>query len=232
MGDTHLYLGGLLGSSSFQFSNLADSGTLTTTLDSSALTLRYDSVSILTGGASGIMSGTVTTGLGQTSLITANITFDPFSYSLANFGTSILSPWTGGNYKLSGFGGTSTLNFSGSYSITDGTNTYNGTFTKAISTPWRVNDAPDVILYTGNYPNSIQISRSGVSTFRFFDYPSNATLFSQQFGSTNVAVTVDIVAVQTGNTVTLSVPEPSSYGLFALGASALGLRRIRTTCRQ
>ena len=161
------------------FNTVSNSGTLNTTLNASAFSLTYNSVSILTGGASGEVSGPITTGFGQSSTITANFTFNPFSFSLNNLGTVSLTPETGGNYGLTSESGTATLNFSGSYSISNGTNTYTGTFSTPITTQYVVNESDT--LYGAGYPDSIQIGNTGVSTFRFYDFPSNAVLFSQEF---------------------------------------------------
>lgn len=224
LGNTFVSLGGSLGVDDINFSNIANPGTLNTTLNASALTLTYNSVSILTGGGSGSVSNSITTGFGQSSTITANVTFNPFSYSLNNIGTASLTPSTGGNYTLSSLSGTDTLTFSGNYSITDGTNTYNGTFSTPITTGYTLNYLNADTLYSAGYPNSIQIGASGVSTFRFFDFPSNAVLFSQQFGSSNVQVTIQTVVVQTGNMVTLSAaPEPSTWMLLWFGLCGLVL---------
>lgn len=231
LGTAYVSLGGSLGSQDVNFSNVANPGILNTTLNTQTLQLTYNSVSIVTGVATGGLNAIVTTGFGQTSNIVATVNFNPFSYSLSNFGTVSLTPSTGGNFTLGSFTGIGTLNFSGSYSITDGVNAYNGNFSTPITASYQVNEYNSDILYADQYPASIRISGIGVSTFRFINYPSNAILFSQQFGSNNVKVTIETMVVQTGNSVTLSVPEPSTCGLIALGLSGLGLKRRRTRVR-
>jgi hypothetical protein len=217
-----------MGDTTVGFSTIPNGGTMDVVIDPQALTLTFKSVSIYTGGGSGSVTGSVTTGLGQTDTITSNFTFNPLSFSASNLGTSTLSPAGGGNYSYSTIGGSAIVDLSGSYSMTDGVTTYNGLFNTPALIGYALGDQGTGYLNASNYPGSIALGQSGVSPFRFALYPQG-NLFSGEFGSTDVTVGYDIFGLQTANIVTLQeVPEPSTVYLMLGGfGSLLAFRRRR-----
>ena len=220
-----LQVNGTLGGGFLNLASSASPGTVFTTIDTTSLELSYTSLSLNTGGATTTLTREITTGFGETSIVAATVSFSPISLSLNNLGTVALIPSTGGNFTTETRSvPNTTITVSGSYEITDGTTTFTGTF----DVPANVGlDITDTVLNSSQFPDGIQLGRSGVSPVR--GGARDLTFFSERFGTTDVTIGASRLSLQTGNFVSLGnfnpIPEPSSALYLAIGSLTVFLRR-------
>lgn len=231
-GNALVTIGGTFGNSipanDAAFTPATNSGSVTVTLDTTNLTLTFNDLSIVTGPATGVATGTVTTGFNKSSTITTTVTFNALNLDFKNLGTYSLIAGTGGNYTIGADQYIqATIPLSGSYTTSDGTNTYMGTFSVNLPVDEVIEDAT---LTTQNYPKSIGIDDSSDPPFSTFGYESQISngaygypIFSQEFGTTDVITSIAYYSFLSQNNLTLiEAPEPSTWAMMLGGLALLG----------
>lgn len=227
-----MLLSGTLGSSGFTpFSTSPNSAFMAVSLDDETFTMSYDEIRLSADAGLAIsLSADVTTGLGQSSSISSIINFDAVTLRILDSGTVDLTPFTGGDFLYSSgspFAATGSVNigYSGTYTITDGSDTRNGTFDIDVPATYELEDGR---LQTSDFPDSITIGSSGVSAWRIRG-SETVDLFSETYGTTDIVVNTPDVNIQVNNFMTLqAVPEPTTAILATLGGFLLLNRRMRT----
>lgn len=193
-----------------------DSGSLSVTIDAPNRLMYLNYISVLGASSTVSFSKDIVTELGKPAkTISAEISFDSPSLHLSNLGPYALVQNPDGSFETDFFMGalahTFQFELSGDYRISDGTTMFEGDFSVvANDSSW----ISTIGISFDGYPNEIVVGRSGVSPWRYFDFPDpDLVLFSVQFDGTPVSISVERYSIASENLVTLAaVPEASSIG--------------------
>ena len=220
------------------------STTLTPTIATSFLisineagpTLTYNQIAFTIPGFTVTNSTSFTSGLGQSTLVTEAITFDPFSILITSTQALALTATTGGNYSIPTPAIVlSALALSGQYVLTGPTETHTGSFgTASLSGLGSGNGFRWNTFNSNGFPATSQL------TAPFAGLPISQRPHWGIFGNViddtvdGVRITTDLgtatlsaLPLGTINLTAVPAPEPTSCGLLGLGALLLAARRRR-----
>ncbi len=194
-------------------------------------TLTYDAITVDVPSFTTSNTVLFTTGLGQTTSVTTNITYNAFTILYAATEALALTATTGGNYSIAlptilAFGAVA---LSGNYSVVGPTQTATGSFsTASVAATGAVNGFRWANFNSLGYPATSELMTpvSGLPSQRnrwnmtgsIFDVTVDGAQVTANLG------TLTINAVGFGN-VPLTVPEPASAVLLGLGVLGFAARR-------
>ena len=205
-------------------------------IDDAGPTLTYNQVAFTIPGFTVTNSASFTSGLGQSTLVTEAITFDPFSILITSTQALALTATTGGNYSIpTPVIALSALALSGRYVLSGPTQTHTGNFgTASLSGQGTGNGFRWTTYNSNGFPATSQLVA-----------PSGGLPVSQRphwgvFGNViddtvdGVHITTDLgtatlsaIPLGTINLTAVPAPEPATCGLLGLGALLLAVRRRR-----
>jgi hypothetical protein len=186
--------------------------------------MQYSEFAMTLSGTTTTVSKNFTTGPGQSKTIITKITWMPMSVYGSDFHKSALTPTQNGDYSVSGYPyfHASDITLAGTYDISGPTETVTGSF--SINMPTSINGWI-YVLHTQDYPLAIQVQGEPC----FLAYWSVPNLINQTVDG--VPININCYSDLVVNSLTLTVPEPSTFILLGMGAIGLigfAWRRLRS----
>ena len=210
---------------------LGTTADFTVTINDATLTLTYNAIAVEVPSFTTSNTVLFTTGLGQTTSVTTNITYNAFSILYAATEALALTATTGGNFSialpsLQAFGAVA---LSGQYSVVGPTQTATGNFSTA---SFAAAGAPGMFRWATfnslGYPNSSQLTNPNASTIGLRNrWNLTGSIFDVTVDGAQVTANVGTLVINPGGfgNVPLAVPEPASTALLGFGALLLSRRR-------
>lgn len=204
-------------------------------IDDAVPTLTYNQIAFTIPGFTVTNSASFTSGLGQSTLVTQAVTFDPFSILITSTQALALTATTGGNYSIpTPLIALSSLALWGHYVLTGPTQTHIGNFgTASLSGVGTGNGFRWTTFNSNGFPATSQLVApfSGLASQRphwgIFGNVIDDTVDGVHITTDLGTATLNGSPLGTINLTAVPTPEPTSCGLLGLGAVLLAARRRR-----